>query len=116
VSPAAGRPPSRRLVAGRGVLSYGEAPYTEVLTRYARTHGANGAGWDFPDGVAGRDREGGAGYGVVARKIERGTVDHALVTTIVDQRGIMRVQYLGTRFDPEEFLRDIRGLLDEARS
>jgi protein SCO1 len=88
----------------------------EVLARYARTHSANVAGWDFLTGSPGEIANVALGYGVVARKIERGTVDHALVTTIVDQRGIMRVQYLGTRFDPEEFLRDIRGLLDEARS
>ncbi len=88
----------------------------EVLARYARTHGGNVAGWDFLTGSPGEIANVALGYGVVARKIERGTVDHALVTTIVDQRGIMRVQYLGTRFDPQEFLRDIRGLLDEARS
>ena len=88
----------------------------EVLTRYAHTRGANVAGWDFLTGSPGEIANVALGYGVVARKIERGTVDHALVTTIVDQRGIVRVQYLGTRFDPEEFLRDIRGLLDEARS
>jgi protein SCO1 len=88
----------------------------EALAQYARTHGANVAGWDFLTGSSGDIANVALGYGVVARKTERATVDHALVTSIVDQRGIMRVQYLGTRFDPQEFLRDIRGLLDEARS
>jgi hypothetical protein len=32
---------------------------------------------------------------------------------IIDQRGILRVQYLGVRFDPDEFRRDLEGLLKE---
>lgn len=88
----------------------------EALASYARTHGANAAGWHFLTGSRDEIANVALGYGVVARKIGRGTVDHALVTSIVDQRGVMRVQYLGTRFDTQEFLRDIRGLLDEARS
>jgi protein SCO1 len=43
-------------------------------------------------------------------------VDHTFLTSIVDQRGILRVQYLGIRFDPEEFLRDVRSLLREAKT
>jgi len=31
----------------------------------------------------------------------------------VDQAGILRVQYLGVRFDPDELLRDIQTLLRE---
>ena len=93
-----------------------ERDTSEVLARYARAQGANAGGWEFLTGSPGEIANVALGYGVVARKLARGTVDHALVTTIVDQRGIMRVQYLGTRFDTEEFLRDIRGLLDEAKS
>jgi protein SCO1 len=88
----------------------------EVLARYARTHGVGAAGWVFLTGPPDEIANVALGYGVVVRKIGRGTVDHALVTSIVDQRGIMRVQYLGTRFDTQEFLRDIHGLLDETRS
>ena len=42
-----------------------------------------------------------------------GQVDHTLLTTLVDRRGIMRVQYLGYRFDPDEFRHDLLRLLNE---
>jgi protein SCO1/2 len=35
------------------------------------------------------------------------------VTSIVDPHGILRVQYLGVRFDPEEFRRDLLSILKE---
>ncbi len=47
------------------------------------------------------------------RTTPRGDVDHTFLTSLVDQRGILRVQYLGTRFDPDELLGDIRALLRE---
>ncbi len=88
----------------------------EILARYARAHGANPAGWAFLTGGTDEITDVELRYGVFARKTADGSVDHTFLTSIVDQRGIMRVQYLGTRFDPEEFLRDLRSLLREARS
>ncbi len=41
-------------------------------------------------------------------------MDHTFLTSVVDRDGILRVQYLGVRFDPEELLRDVRSLLREA--
>ena len=35
-------------------------------------------------------------------------MDHTFLTSIVDQQGTLRVQYLGIRFDPDEFLRDVQ--------
>ena len=58
----------------------------------------------------------GGGTGSIAKKTERGDVDHTFLTSIVDQRGTLRVQYLGIRFDPDEFLRDVRSLLREAKA
>ena len=52
-------------------------------------------------------------YGVFAAKNSNGGVDHTFLTSIIDQRGILRVQYLGVRFDPEEFRRDLISLLQE---
>ena len=52
-------------------------------------------------------------YGVFASKSANGDVDHTFLTSIVDRRGILRVQYLGVRFDPEEFRRDLLSLLKE---
>ncbi len=88
----------------------------KVLAHYARAHGANPAGWAFLTGAPDEITDVELRYGVFARKTADGSVDHTFLTSIVDQRGIMRVQYLGTRFDPEEFLRDLHSLLREARS
>jgi protein SCO1/2 len=40
-------------------------------------------------------------------------VDPTLLTSLVDRHGALRVQYLGYRFDPEEFRRDLVGLANE---
>ena len=52
-------------------------------------------------------------YGAAVVKAADGQVDHTLLTTLVDGRGAMRVQYLGHQFDPEEFRRDLLSLLNE---
>ena len=52
-------------------------------------------------------------YGGFARRNRPGDVDHVFLTTLVDRRGMMRVQYLGSRFDPAEMLGDLQGLLRE---
>jgi protein SCO1/2 len=87
-----------------------------VLAQYARNHGADPAGWAFLTGTPAEIREIGRRYGIYAKKTARGDVDHTFLTSIVDQRGTLRVQYLGVRFDPDEFLRDVRSLLREAKA
>ena len=42
-----------------------------------------------------------------------GQVDHTLLTTLIDRQGAMRVQYLGYRFDEEEFRHDLQSLVSE---
>ncbi len=85
----------------------------EVLRRYARAHGANTAGWAFLTGTAAEIHDVEKRYGVYARKNPGGDVDHTFLTSLIDRDGILRVQYLGVRFDPEEMLRDLRSLLGE---
>ena len=46
-------------------------------------------------------------------KNANGDVEHTFLTSIVDPHGILRVQYLGVRFDPEEFRRDLLSLLKQ---
>jgi protein SCO1 len=87
-----------------------------ILAQYARNHGADPAGWAFLTGTPAEIREIGRRYGIYAKKTERGDVDHTFLTSIVDQLGTLRVQYLGIRFDPDEFLRDVRSLLREAKA
>ena len=52
-------------------------------------------------------------YGVFYKKTPRGDVDHTFLTSLIDPRGTLRVQYLGVRFDPDELLRDLQALVRE---
>jgi len=79
----------------------------DVLKQYAETFGANLSGWAFLTGDPAAIREVTRRYGVFAGKSANGEVDHTFLTSLVDPRGILRVQYLGARFDPEEFRRDL---------
>jgi protein SCO1/2 len=84
-----------------------------VLKEYAQAFGANPAGWAFVTGAPKTIREVTRRYGVFAAKTADGNIDHSFLTSIVDPRGILRVQYLGARFDPEEFRRDLLSLVKE---
>jgi len=85
----------------------------EMLKLYAQMYGADLGGWSFltgpPPVIADLSRR----YGVYAVKDANGEVEHSFLTSIVDQRGILRVQYLGVRFDPEEFRRDLLSVMKE---
>jgi len=85
----------------------------QVLKEYAQSFGADLNGWTFLTGSSAVIREVARRYGVVTSKNAFGDLDHTFLTSIVDQRGILRVQYAGVRFDPEEFKRDLVGLLRE---
>ena len=87
----------------------------EVLKEYADSFGADPAGWVFLTGDAETVRQVGLNYGVVARKAADGDVDHNLLTSLVDAGGNLRVQYLGSSFDLQEFRGDLVSLMDEAR-
>jgi protein SCO1/2 len=63
---------------------------------------ANLAGWAFLTGTPDAIRDVMRRYGVFASKTANGEVDHTFLTSIVDPRGILRVQYVGVRFDPDE--------------
>jgi protein SCO1 len=85
----------------------------EVLKQYAQAFGANLAGWTFLTGPPAAIQDVTRQYGVYASKTEAGDVDHTFLTSIVDSQGTLRVQYLGVRFDPEEFRRDLLSLMNE---
>jgi protein SCO1/2 len=84
-----------------------------VLKEYAQALDADVAGWRFLTGEPAIVREVARRYGVAVVKSADAQVDHNLQTTLIDRRGIMRVHYLGFRFDPEEFRRDLQSLLRE---
>jgi protein SCO1/2 len=85
----------------------------EMLKLYAQMHGADVPGWRFltgpPPVIADLTRR----YGVFSSKSADGDIEHSFLTSIIDRRGILRVQYLGVRFDPQEFRRDLVSLVKE---
>ncbi|MBA1145132.1 SCO family protein [Mesorhizobium neociceri] len=87
----------------------------DVLKEYAQNFGADLKGWSFLTGDPAVVHEVGRKYGVIAKKAANGDVDHTLLTSLVDPNGILRVQYLGVRFDLEEFRDDLVSLLDESK-
>jgi protein SCO1 len=85
----------------------------EVLKQYADTFGADLKGWAFLTGDPAAIRDITRRYGVFAAKNAKGEVDHTFLTSIVDRNSMLRVQYLGVRFDPDEFRRDLLSLVKE---
>jgi protein SCO1 len=85
----------------------------EILTRYARAHGANLSGWAFLTGTPDEIRTVARQYGIYYKKQTGSDVDHTFLTSLVDQRGTLRVQYMGIRFDPDELRHDLQSLLRE---
>ena len=85
----------------------------DVLRRYAEAYKAKTAGWAFLTGTPAEIRDVAKRYGIYHKKTARGDVDHTFLTSLVDQSGILRVQYMGVKFNPDEMLRDLRSLVRE---
>ena len=85
----------------------------DVLKLYAQMHGVDVPGWSFLTGEPSAVQDVIRRYGVFAAKTANGDIEHSFLTSIIDRRGVLRVQYLGVRFDPEEFRRDLVTLLRE---
>jgi protein SCO1/2 len=85
----------------------------DVLRAYGQRFQANPAGWAFLTGTPDQVSAVTGAYGIFVRKRPTGDVDHSFLTSLVDQSGTLRVQYLGTRFDPDELLTDLRALVRE---
>lgn len=90
-----------------------EVDRPEVLKAYAKALGSDLRGWAFVTGTEDEIQQVARDYGVFRKKREDGEVDHTLLTSIIDRTGTIRVQYIGMRFDPEEFLHDIKDLMQE---
>jgi protein SCO1/2 len=91
-----------------------ERDTVEVLKRYAVAHSADNGGWAFLTGTPAQIAQVARSYGVYYKKQPKGDVDHTFLTSIIDGSGALRVQYLGVRFDPQEFLGDLRSVLGES--
>jgi protein SCO1 len=88
----------------------------DVLKRYAEAYKANPAGWAFLTGTAAEIRDVTKRYGIYYKKMPSGDVDHTFLTSLVDRKGMLRVQYMGVKFNPDEMLRDIQSLVRETRA
>jgi protein SCO1/2 len=86
---------------------------SQVLKDYAQLFGAKPEGWVFLTGPLEVIRDVTRQYGVFFDKTPDGSVDHTQLTTLIDADGQMRVQYLGARFDPEEFEHDLTSLIEK---
>ena len=84
-----------------------------VLKAYAVAHSADVAGWSFLTGSSAEIQDTVKRYGAFAKRVKPGDVDHLFLTSLIDRKGMLRVQYLGYRFDADEMLRDLRALLRE---
>lgn len=87
-----------------------------ALRDYAARHGVRPPGWALLTGAPAEIQAVARQYGVYARRGPGGDVDHTFLTSIVDRRGMLRVQYMGIRFDPAEFLADLRSVVQEGPS
>lgn len=83
------------------------------LRDYAAAHSADSSGWFFLTGSPGDIEAVLRRYGAYAKKADSGSVDHLFLTSLIDRAGRLRVQYVGTRFDPREMQRDLQALLHE---
>jgi protein SCO1/2 len=82
----------------------------EVLKNYATAWNAKLSGWAFLTGPPDAVHQIIDRYGVYVARNADGAIDHTLLTSIVDPRGILRVQYIGMKFDADEFRRDLLSL------
>ena len=90
-----------------------DAKVIAAIQRYAQAHGANLTGWAFLTGTPTEIQQVARQYGIYVKKTPRGAVDHTFLTSLIDPRGTLRVQYLGVRFNPDELLRDLQALVRE---
>lgn len=93
-----------------------EVDRPQVLKDYADALGSNLEGWAFVTGTEAQIRQVAQNYGIFRKLREDGEVDHTLLTSIIDRSGMTRVQYIGMRFDPDEFVHDLLKLLKEDES
>lgn len=85
-----------------------------TLKKYAQAHSVDPARFAFLTGSLDQIEDVVRRYAVFRKVHPTGDVDHTFLTSLIDRGGTLRVQYLGTRFDPAEFTRDIRSLLEES--
>ncbi|MEQ1882522.1 MAG: SCO family protein [Burkholderiales bacterium] len=84
-----------------------------MLRKYALAHSVDPTHFAFLTGSLGQIEDVARRYAVFRKTEASGNIEHTFLTSLIDRQGTLRVQYLGTRFDPDEFTRDLRALLKE---
>lgn len=90
-----------------------ETDRPERLKQYAEAMGCDLRGWSLVTGRESAIQEVARDYGVFRKLRSDGRIEHTLLTSIIDRNGTTRVQYLGNRFDTDEFLGDLQQLINE---
>jgi protein SCO1 len=81
------------------------------LRGYAERHRADLKNWAFVTGSERQLKEVWNGFGVRVIKKGRGLVQHTSLTTLIDRRGVRRMNYLGEKWDIKDLERDLLTLL-----
>ncbi len=79
----------------------------DVLKTYAENLGYTPSNWSFLTGSTEDVTKVARDYGVFMAAHPHATVQHSLVTTLIDRAGVKRVQYLGEKFDTSELMADL---------
>jgi len=84
-----------------------------TLKKYAEAYSADPPHFVFLTGSFDQIEDVSRRYAVYRKSAPDGDVEHTFLTSLVDRRGTLRVQYLGTKFDTGEFMQDVQSLLKE---
>jgi protein SCO1/2 len=87
-----------------------------VLREFAEAMVYDPKGWSFLTGTEAEVKTVANAYGVLMAKTSAAFVNHNLLTTVVDREGVMRVQYLGERFDHMDLYADLAALITGTRA
>lgn len=87
----------------------------KVLREFAEAMDYDPEGWSFLTGAEAEVKRVANAYGVLMAKTSANFVNHNLLTTVVDRDGVMRVQYLGERFDHMDLYADLAALITGTR-
>ena len=83
----------------------------QVLRRYASARGADLATWSFLTGPPAQVADVVARYGVGTVRQSDGTINHLVITFLIDANGQVTQRYVGLEHPPEEIARDLEKLL-----
>ena len=82
----------------------------DVLKAYAKAHGADLRSWTFLTGTSSAIEDVARRYAVFQKRRASDDIEHTFLTSLIDAKGVLRVQYQGVEFNEEEFIADLRAL------